>query len=141
MTNGRSLADPAKPSWLAARLGECLWPRRLKRYPAPELFILDAFASTERNALPQRESLFALVSRRSRKGSLIVTVQLEPQDSFPLPPNPLVPEALPDRLPNSAHSLTMQRKSYQERQRPRASEGSALLRESVVAGRLSRSHI
>jgi DNA replication protein DnaC len=76
------------------------------------------------------------VSRRYRKGALIVTVQREPNDIYSFFPSPVVAEALPDRLLNSAHILILQGKSYRERQRPASWEGSALLRESMAAGKL-----
>jgi DNA replication protein DnaC len=76
------------------------------------------------------------VGRRYRKGALIVRVQREPNDIYPLFPSPVVAEALLDRLLNSAHILILQGKSYRERQHPASWEGSALLRESMAAGKL-----
>jgi hypothetical protein len=78
------------------------------------------------------------VSRRYRKGALIVRVQREPNDIYPLFPSPVVAEALPDRLLNSAHILILilQGKSYREQQHPASWEGSELLRESMAAGKL-----
>ncbi len=122
---------------LAGGRADGSWPRRLNRYLTPELVILDDFAFTEQYTLPQGEDLFELVSRRYRKGSLIVTVQREPKDIYPLFPSPVVAEALLDRLLNSAHILVLQGKSYRERQRPATWEGSALLRESMAAGKLA----
>jgi DNA replication protein DnaC len=100
---------------------------RLRRYLAPELLILDDFAFTEAYTLPQSEDLYELVSRRYRRGSLIVTMHREPKDLYPLFPSPVVAEALLDRLLNSAHILVMLGRSYRERQRPTDWDGSALL--------------
>lgn len=121
---------------LAGGRADGSWQRRLKHYLAPELLILDDFAFTEQYTLPQGEDLFEVVSRRYRHGSLIVTAQREPKDLYPLFPSPVVAEALLDRLLNSAHILVLHGKSYREQQRPRAWEGSALLRETVAAGKL-----
>jgi DNA replication protein DnaC len=122
---------------LAGGRADGSWQRRLKRYLTPELLILDDFAFTEKYSLSQGEDLFELVSQRYRKGSLIVTVQREPKDIYPLFPSPVVAEALLDRLLNSAHILVMQGKSYRERQRPSTWEGSALLKETAAAGKFS----
>jgi DNA replication protein DnaC len=122
---------------LAGGRADGSWQSRLKRYLTPELLILDDFAFTEKYTLSQGEDLFELISRRYRKGSLIVTVQREPKDLYPLFPSPVVAEALLDRLLNSAHILVMEGKSYREQQRPRSWEGSALLRESLAAGKFA----
>jgi DNA replication protein DnaC len=137
---GRRLLFTKTNAYLADLAGgraDGSWQRRLRRYLRPELLILDDFAFTENYSLTQGEDLVELVSQRYRKGSLIVTVQREPKDIYPLFPSPVVAEALLDRLLNSAHILVLQGKSYRERQRPSTWEGSALLRESTVAGKLS----
>ena len=113
---------------LAGGRADGSWPRRLRRYLTPELLILDDFAFTEKYTVAQSEDLFELVSRRYRKGSLIVTVQREPQDLYPLFPSPVVAEALLDRLLNSSHLIVMLGKSFRPRQRPSGWDGSALLR-------------
>jgi DNA replication protein DnaC len=69
---------------LAGGRADGSWQRQLKHYLTPELVILDDFAFTEQYMLPQGEDLFALVSRRYRKGALIVTVQREPKDIYSL---------------------------------------------------------
>lgn len=120
---------------LAGGRADGSWQRRLKRYLLPELLILDDFAFTERYTVPQGEDLFEVVSQRYRKGSLIVTVQREPKDIYPLFPSPVVAEALLDRLLNSAHILVLQGKSYRERQRPATWDEQVLLREDVAAGK------
>jgi len=122
---------------LAGGRADGSWQRRLKRYLTPDVLILDDFAFTEKYTLPQGEDLFELVSRRYRKGSLIVTVQREPKDIYPLFPSPVVAEALLDRLLNSAHILIMQGRSYRPQQRPSAWEDGAFGRETVAAGTLS----
>src|SRR5262249_44594330 len=105
---------------LAGGRADGSWPRRLRRYLSPELLILDDFAFTEKYTVAQSEDLFELVSRRYRKGSLIVTVQRQPQDLYPLFPSPVVAEALLDRLLNSSHLIVMLGRSFRPRHRPGA---------------------
>ena len=125
---------------LAGGRADGSWPTRLKRYVTPDLLILDDFAFTEKYTLAQGEDLFELVSRRYRKGSLIVTVQREPQDLYPLFPSPVVAEALLDRLLNGSHIIVMLGKSFRARQRPTGWDGSALLRVRELEVANSRDH-
>ena len=92
-------------------------PQRLRRYLAPALLILDDFAMREYTG-PQTEDLYELVSRRYRRGALILTTNREPKDLYPLFPNPVLAEGLLDRLLNSAYTVTMLGRSYRPRQRP-----------------------
>jgi len=92
---------------------------RVRRYLSPSVLILDDFAMREYTAT-QTEDLYELVSRRHRRGSLILTTNREPADLYALFPNPVLAEGLLDRLLNSAHTLTLLGQSYRRRQRPRA---------------------
>lgn len=92
-------------------------PQRLRRYLGPSLLILDDFAMRE-YTVPQAEDLYELVSRRYRRGALILTTNRAPADLYPLFPNPVLAEGLLDRLLNSAHLVTMLGRSYRPRQRP-----------------------
>ncbi len=108
---GAFLAD------LAGGRADGSYPQRLRRYLAPALLILDDFAMREYTG-PQTEDLYELVSRRYRRGALTLTTNREPQDLYPLFPNPVLAEGLLDRLLNSAHLVTMLGRSYRPRQRP-----------------------
>jgi DNA replication protein DnaC len=90
---------------------------RLRRYLAPELLILDDFGMREYSVL-QAEDLYELVSRRYRKGAMILTTNREPKDLYPLFPNAVLAEGLLDRLLNSAYVVTMLGRSYRPQQRP-----------------------
>lgn len=116
---------------LAGGRADGSWQPRLRRYLTPELLILDDFALRE-YTLPQAEDLYELVSRRYRRGSLIVTMNREPKDLYPLFPSPVVAEGLLDRLLNSAHVITMLGRSYRPRQRPTDLDGALPL--SLGAG-------
>jgi len=102
------------------------WERRLRRYLAPDLVILDDFglrAFTER----QGEDLYELVSERVRRGSTIVTSNRPPTEWYALFPNAVLAEGALDRLINAAHHVTLEGRSYRPRQRPDArgrSEGA-----------------
>ena len=85
------------------------------------MLILDDFAMREYTVL-QTEDLYELVSRRHRRGSLIVTTNRDTQDLYPLFPNQVLAEGLLDRLLNSAYVLTLLGRSYRRRQRPAAPE-------------------
>jgi DNA replication protein DnaC len=94
-------------------------PQRLRRYLSPSLLILDDFAMRE-YTVPQAEDLYELISRRYRRGALILTTNRAPADLYPLFPNPVLAEGFLDRLLNSAHIVPMLGRSYRPRQRPGA---------------------
>jgi DNA replication protein DnaC len=104
---------------LAGGRADGSWQTRLRRYLGPELLILDDFAMRE-YTLPQAEDLYELVSRRYRRGSLILTTNRAPKDLYPLFPNPVLAEGLLDRVLNSAHVIPMLGRSYRAQQRPGA---------------------
>ena len=120
---------------------DATWERRLRRYLAPDLVILDDFglrAFTER----QGEDLYELISERVRRGSTIVTSNRPPAEWYALFPNPVLAEGALDRLINAAHHVTLEGKSYRPRQRPHAagrardrSAGEVTENESVRSSR------
>lgn len=102
---------------LAGGRADGSWQQRLRRYLAPELLILDDFALRE-YTVTQAEDLYELVSRRHRRGSLVLTTNRSPDDLYPLFPSPVLAEGLLDRLVNSAYVVTMLGRSYRPQQRP-----------------------
>jgi DNA replication protein DnaC len=102
---------------LAGGRADGSWQQRLGRYLQPDLLILDDFAMRE-YTLVQAEDLYELVSKRYRRGSLILTTNREPRDIYALFPNPVLAEGLLDRLLNSAYVITMLGQSYRPRLRP-----------------------
>jgi len=92
-------------------------PQRLRRYLNPALLILDDFAMRE-YTVSQAEDLYELVSRRYRRGALVLTTIRAPADLYPLFPNPVLAEGLLDRLLNSAYLVTMLGRSYRPQLRP-----------------------
>jgi len=106
---------------LAGGRADGSWQQRFRRYLNPDLLILDDFGLRE-YTVPQAEDLYELISRRYRRGSLILTMNREAKDLYPLYPlfpNPVLAEGLLDRLLNSAYVITMLRRSYRPKQWPR----------------------
>jgi DNA replication protein DnaC len=98
---------------------DATWERRLRRYLAPDLVILDDFglrAFSER----QGEDLYELISERVRRGSTIVTSNRPPSEWYALFPNPVLAEGALDRLINASHHVTIEGRSFRPRQRPDA---------------------
>ena len=111
---------------------DATWERRMRRYLAPDLLILDDFglrAFTER----QGEDLYELISERVRRGSTIVTSNRPPTEWYALFPNPVLAEGALDRLINASHHVTLEGRSFRPRQRPDTSERSA----GVITGDLA----
>jgi len=107
---------------LAGGRADGSWSARLRRYLNPVLLILDDFGLRE-YTVPQAEDLYELISRRYRRGSLILTANREPKDLYPLLPNPVLAEGLLDRLLNSAYTVPMLGRSYRPQQRPGEASG------------------
>ena len=61
--------------------------QRLRRYLSPSLLILDDFAMRE-YTVPQAEDLYELISRRYRRGALILTTNRAPERPLPALPQP-----------------------------------------------------
>jgi DNA replication protein DnaC len=114
---------------LAGGRGDGSWQTRLRRYLTPDLLLLDDFGMREYTAL-QAEDLYELVSRRYRRGAMILTTNREPKDLYPLFPNPVLAEGLLDRLLNSAYVVRMLGRSYRSQQRPDQAPTTTTERES-----------
>jgi len=101
------------------------WERRLRRYIAVDLLILDDFglrAFSERAG----EDLYELISERVRRASTIVTSNRAPQEWYALFPNAVLAEGALDRLINASHHVVLDGKSYRPQRRPdRAKRGAA----------------
>ena len=108
---------------LAGGRADGSWQQRLRRYLGPDLVILDDFGLRE-YTLVQAEDLYELVSRRYRRGSLILTTNRDPKDLYPLFPNAVIAEGLLDRLLNSAHVITLLGRSYRSQQKPAEQKGA-----------------
>ncbi|MBT2226043.1 ATP-binding protein [Nonomuraea sp. NEAU-A123] len=65
----------------------------------------------------QADDLYELISERSGK-SVIITSNRAPEEWYKLFPNPVVAEALLDRLINSSYRVFMDGPSYRPNKRP-----------------------
>ncbi len=111
---------------------DATWERRLRRYLAPDLVILDDFglrAFSER----QGEDLYELISERVRRGSTIVTSNRPPTEWYALFPNAVLAEGALDRLINASHHVTLEGRSFRPRQRPDARARSTGVSQGDVA--------
>jgi len=65
----------------------------------------------------QADDLYELITERAGR-SLILTSNRAPADWYPLLPNPVVAESLPDRLINTSHQAFMNGPSYRPSKHP-----------------------
>lgn len=93
------------------------WERRLKEYLRPNVLILDDFCLSPLTE-QQSEDLYQLVDERCRRGPIIATSNRSPEHWYELFPNPVLAEAVLDRLVNASHHLTLSGRSYRRRLRP-----------------------
>jgi DNA replication protein DnaC len=107
----RILAEPAGGH------ADRTWDWRMREIVRPDLLILDDFAMRHMTA-PQADDLYELISERQSR-SVIITSNRAPSDWYPLFPNPVVAESLPDRLINASHQLVMNGPSYRPNKRPK----------------------
>ena len=90
---------------------------RLKSYLRPDVLILDDFCLTAFTE-QQSQDLYRLIDERLRTGPIIATSNRSPEHWYEMFPNPVIGEAILDRLVNTSHVLTLTGKSYRPRLRP-----------------------
>jgi len=93
------------------------WDRRFRAYLQPDLLILDDFCLKELSP-QQAEDTFELIGERHRSSSTIIASNRAPQDWYPLFPNPVLAEAILDRIINRSHHLILEGRSYRPLLRP-----------------------
>lgn len=110
-----------KTNRLFADLGgghaEGAFESRLKTYLRPDVLIMDDFCLTAFTE-QQSEDLYRLIDERLRRGPVVATSNRSPEHWYELFPNPVLGEAILDRLVNSSHVLTLTGRSYRPRLRP-----------------------
>jgi DNA replication protein DnaC len=114
-----------KTNRLLADLGgghaEGAFEPRLRSYLRPEVLIMDDFCLTTLTDR-QSEDLYQLIDERLRQGPIIATSNRSPEHWYELFPNPVLGEAILDRLVNTSHVLTLTGRSYRPRLRPALDE-------------------
>lgn len=101
---------------LAARADQT-WEKAIRRYIVPDVLILDDFGLSGFSQL-QGEDLYEIVSERVMKASTIITSNRPVQDWLGLFPDPVMAQAVVDRLRQNAHLVVMEGDSYRGRYRP-----------------------
>jgi DNA replication protein DnaC len=109
-------------SLLAARADHS-WEKRMKKYLAPDLLIIDDFGLCALTCA-QAEDFYEIVAERHLKSSMIITSNRPPQDWIPLFPDPVMANSALDRLAHHAHHLIIEGESYRRKLMPQAKKGA-----------------
>jgi DNA replication protein DnaC len=97
--------------FLLAGRADHSWEKRMKKYLAPDLLIIDDFGLSALNPL-QTEDFYEIVTERHLKSSIVITSNRPPQDWIPLFPDPVMANSALDRLAHHAHHIIMEEDSY-----------------------------
>jgi DNA replication protein DnaC len=96
---------------LRAARGEGAYEKRLLRYTAPDLLIIDDLGL--RGLTPEEsDDLFEVIRRRYERGSSVITSNRDVAEWMPLFGNPLLASAAMDRLLHHAHVVVIEGDSY-----------------------------
>lgn len=106
-------------SLLAAR-ADHTWEKRVKKYLAPDLLIIDDFGLCTLTST-QAEDFYEIITERHLKSSIIITSNRPTQDWVPLFPDPVMANSALDRLAHHAHHLLMEGESYRRKLMPKYS--------------------
>jgi DNA replication protein DnaC len=106
--------------FLLAGRADHSWEKRMKKYLAPNLLIIDDFGLSPLNSI-QAEDFYEIVTERHLKSSIIITSNRPPPDWVPLFPDPVMANSALDRLAHHAHHLIMEGESYRRKLRPKTS--------------------
>lgn len=109
--------------FLLAGRADQSWEKRLKKYLAPDLLIIDDFGLSPLTPT-QAEDFYEIVAERHLQSSIIITSNRPPQDRVPLFPDPVMANSALDRLVHHAHHLVMEGESYRKKLSPKSSNPS-----------------
>jgi DNA replication protein DnaC len=115
---------------LAAR-ADHTWDKAVKKYITPDLLILDDFG-LQGFTQPQGEDLYAIISERCMKSSTIVTSNRPVQDWLSLFPDPIMAQAVVDRMRQNAHLIVVEGESYRGRFRPGVGKDVCPMKEAAL---------
>lgn len=105
--------------FLLAGRADHSWEKRMKKYLAPDLLIIDDFGLSGLTAL-QAEDFYEIVTERHLKSSMVLTSNRPPQDWVPLFPDPVMANSALDRLAHHAHHIIMEGDSYRRKLSPKS---------------------
>ena len=107
--------------FLLAGRADHSWEKRIKKYLAPDLLIIDDFGLSSLNST-QAEDFYEIVTERHLKSSIVITSNRPPQDWIPLFPDPVMANSALDRLAHHAHHLIIEGESYRKKLSPKWSQ-------------------
>jgi len=105
--------------FLLAGRADHSWEKRMKKYLAPDLLIIDDFGLSALTAL-QAEDFYEIVTEKHLKSSIAITSNRPPQDWVPLFPDPVMANSALDRLAHHAHHIIMEGDSYRRKLSPKS---------------------
>jgi len=105
--------------FLLAGRADNSWEKRMKKYLAPDLLIIDDFGLSALTPM-QAEDFYEIVTERHLKSSMIITSNRPPQDWISLFPDPVMANSALDRLAHHAHHLIMEGDSYRRKLSPKS---------------------
>jgi len=105
--------------FLLAGRADHSWEKRIKKYLAPDLLIIDDFGLSALAAM-QAEDFYEIVTERHLKSSIVMTSNRPSQDWVPLFPDPVMANSALDRLAHHAHHLFMEGDSYRRKLSPKS---------------------
>jgi len=95
------------------------WDKTFKQYVKYDVLVLDDFGLTTLTA-PQAEEFYELVAQRHQKGSLIITSNRHVEGWVKLFPDPVMANAVLDRLANNSYQLILEGDSFRKNLRPQS---------------------
>lgn len=112
---------------LRAARGDGTYDRRLLRFTAPDLLVIDDLGLRPLTG-DQPSDLYEIIRERYERGSIIITSNRDAPELASLFGDPLLASAAMDRLMHHAHVLVLQGESYRNpkagRTRPKSKEKS-----------------
>jgi DNA replication protein DnaC len=100
------------------------WNKAIRKYLSPDLLIIDDFG-LQSFTKTQAEDLYEIVTERNLKSSTIVTSNRPIQDWPGLFPDPVMAQAVVDRIRHQAHIVVIAGDSYRSSLNPGPTKGSA----------------
>lgn len=104
--------------FLLAGRADHSWEKRMKKYLAADLLVIDDFALCALSPT-EAEDFYEIVAERHLKSSIMITSNRPPQDWIALFPDPVMANSALDRLAHHAHHLIMEGESYRKKLSPK----------------------
>lgn len=103
---------------LHAAKADYSWEKVIRYYLRPDLLIIDDFGLQPFTS-SQAADLYEVVSERCLRASTMLTSNRPVQDWLTLFPDPVMAQAVVDRLRQNAHMIIIEGESYRDRLKPR----------------------